>query len=81
MRAACALSPHYRTRSGRRPADDRSRTERPPVTEVLVAPNPRSYEMGAPLQTIVASCVLSLSASDEGSGAYGSWLEPAPSVC
>jgi hypothetical protein len=28
-----------------------------------------SHEMAAPLQTIVASCVLSLSASDDGSGA------------
>ena len=69
MSAASALSPHFMTRSGRRPADDRSRTERPPVGVVLVAANLRSYEIGDPLQTIVASCVLSLSASDEGSGA------------
>ena len=69
MSAASALSPHFMTRSGRRPADDRSRAERPPLTVVLVAPNPVSYEIGDPLQTIVASWVLSLSASDAGSGA------------
>jgi hypothetical protein len=70
--AASAVSPHFRTRSGRRDAGDRSRVERPPVTVVALASTTNLYEIGDPLQTIVASCVLSLSASDEGTGAYGS---------
>ena len=37
MSAASALSPHFRTRSGRRLTGDRSRAERPPVTVVALA--------------------------------------------
>ena len=72
MRAASPLSPHFKIRSGRRPAGDRSRAERPPVTLVALASTYFLYEMADPLQTIVASWVLSLSAIAEGTGAYGS---------
>jgi hypothetical protein len=41
----------------------------------------RRYEIGDPLQVIFASCAVSLAASEDGSGAYGSWLELDPSVC
>src|ERR1700756_4694285 len=69
---ARAVSPHLSTRSGRGDDGGRSRFERPPVTVVALASTTDPYEIGDPLQTIVPSCVLSLAASDEGTGAYGS---------
>ena len=64
--------------AGRRPLE----TERPPGPVVALASTARVlYETGEPLQVIVPSCVLSLAASDAGSGAYGSLSPPEPSVC
>ena len=70
MSAASALSPHFRTRSGRR-ASRRPLENRAAAGDGSgwLLPNQHSYEMADPLQTIVASWVLSLSASEEGSGA------------
>ena len=79
--AASALSPHFSTRSGRRPSGDRSRTERPPLAVVALASTTRLLrDRRAVADHLRQLRVVLAVTSDAGSGAYGSWLEPAPSV-
>ena len=80
--AASARRPQRRTVSGIRPPADRSRIERRPETAVVaLASTDPPYDTGEPLQTSFASCAVSFDSSDEGSGAYGIWPLPDPSVC
>lgn len=73
INAARIVSPYRSIWSGKRPADDRSNAERPPGAVVALASNYLDpYEIGDPLQVIFANCALSLVASEDGSGAYGS---------
>ena len=81
INAARVVSPHLRIRSGIRLAGDRSKTERPPGAGGALDSTDPPYETGEPLQVNLASCALSLAASEAGSGAYGSLLPPEPSVC
>src|SRR5450755_1689589 len=81
MAAERTVSPTCMIWSGNRLPDDRSRAERPPGTGGALASTTRPYERGEPLHVNRASRLLTFAANDVGSGAYGSWSEPAPSVC
>src|ERR1700730_19038821 len=70
--AARIVNPHCNTWCGKLPSGDRCRSERSPPDVVALASTYVSYVSGAPLQTSVESCAVSLAASDAGSGAYGS---------
>src|SRR5205807_7098549 len=80
QRGQAPLQGTVRKTSRRRPLDDRA-TAGDGGGACLHLYDSADHATGDPLHVIVASWALSLAESEDGSGAYGSWLDPAPSVC